>query len=396
MTTRPVTHTAVAGMTMVTAGAMTANIAGYLLHVPASRWLGLDGYSEFAALLTAQLILAVPALALQTVVAREVVHGASDEAMRRLTHRCAAIVGVVALVLVPLISQILHVSVLATAAALLATPALVVLCGEQGLLQGRGQFRELAYVLGMAGIARVAPAVVVLGLGAWPAPALVASAAGSALMAAAARIVVGKPVDRDHDATRVSVAAVLRASQVQLALVVLSSIDLVIARIVLNGDDASLYALGAVATKAAFWLPQAVGVVLYPRMAHPEHSASAVRSALAVLLGLGAVTVVGAAVASPLLPLVVGDAYAPIKGMLWAFALDGALLAVLQGALLSVIAGGRTRLALIAWVGLAVEVTAMLTLANSVGQLIAIAVAGAALTAGVASITVLRTTPKRA
>ncbi len=85
-----------------------------------------------------------------------------------------------------------------------------------------------------------------------------------------------------------------------------------------------------------------------------------------------------------------------VVGQIWAFALDGALLAVLQGALLSVIAGGRTRLALIAWVGLAIEVTAMLTMANSVGQLIAIAVAGAALTAGVASVTVLRTTPKLA
>lgn len=70
---RPATGTAVAGMTMVTAGAMTANLASYLLHLPAAQWLGPAGYGEFASLLAAQLVLAVPALALQTVVARETV-----------------------------------------------------------------------------------------------------------------------------------------------------------------------------------------------------------------------------------------------------------------------------------------------------------------------------------
>ena len=47
---------------MVTIGSMTANIASYLLHLPASRVLGVDGYGVFASLLAAQLVLAVPAL----------------------------------------------------------------------------------------------------------------------------------------------------------------------------------------------------------------------------------------------------------------------------------------------------------------------------------------------
>ncbi|NKS00939.1 polysaccharide biosynthesis protein, partial [Rhodococcus hoagii] len=75
MPRQSLTGSTVAGMTMVTVGSMTANIAAYLLALPAVRWLGPAGYGEFAALLAAQLVLAVPALALQTVVAREVVHG---------------------------------------------------------------------------------------------------------------------------------------------------------------------------------------------------------------------------------------------------------------------------------------------------------------------------------
>ena len=98
--------------------------------------------------------------------------------------------------------------------------------------------------------------------------------------------------------------AVVRASQVQLALIALSSLDLVVARLVLDGDDASRYALAAVATKIAFWLPQAVGVVLYPRMA--VASRQALREAMLVLIVLGAVAVAGAAVAAPLAPLLAG------------------------------------------------------------------------------------------
>ncbi|KAA0017396.1 polysaccharide biosynthesis protein [Antrihabitans cavernicola] len=385
MSTRPVDRSAVAGMTMVTAGSMTANVAGYLLQVLASRWLGPAGYSEFATLLGAQLVLAVPALALQTVVARELVHGASADYLRRLERRCAAIVAVVAAVLVPVIASVFDVDVIATVAALLAVPVLVLLAGEQGLLQGSGRFKELALVLGFAGVAKVTPGVVVLALGGGAAPALVVCAIGIGVAAAFAQLIAGR-VPRDGEKPAVSVTSVLTASQVQLALIAMSSADLLIARIVLTEHDSGLYALGAVATKAAFWLPQAVGVVLYPRMAHPDHSARAVRSALAVLVGLGAVMVIGVALAAPLAPLIVGDDYRPIQGRLWAFALDGACLALLQGALLAAIAGKRTRLALIAWVGLGVEVLLMLTLAASVTELISIAVATAAVTAVVACI----------
>ncbi|WP_374101150.1 lipopolysaccharide biosynthesis protein [Antrihabitans sp. YC2-6] len=385
MTSRPKTDrtgSVVAGMTLVTAGSMVANIAGYVLHVPASRWLGPAGYSEFAALLTAQLVLAVPALALQTVVARELVRGASPGELRALQQRCAALVAALALVAVVPLAAILDIGVLPTVAALIVAPVLVLLSGEQGLLQGAGRFRELAIVLGAAGVFRVAPAVVVLAVGGGTAAALVASACGIAVTTAGARAVAG----RSERAGRPSagVAAVLKASQVQLAVIALSSLDLLIARIVLSEDNAGLYALGAVATKAAFWLPQAVGVVLYPRMAHPEHSARALRTALAVLAVLGAVTVLGVLVASPLAPLVVGDKYSPVQGLLWAFALHGACLAIVQCALLSAIAGDRTRVALIAWAGLVIEVSLMFALGHSVAQLIGIAVACASATAIVA------------
>ncbi|SDD18493.1 Membrane protein involved in the export of O-antigen and teichoic acid [Rhodococcus tukisamuensis] len=385
---------------MVTVGSMTANVASYLLALLASRLLGPAGYSEFASLLAAQLVLAVPALALQTVVAREVVLGGSDDALRRLGTRCAAIVAVIAALLVVPVAAVLDTGVGATGAALLTAPMLVLLATEQGLLQGRGRFGELSVVLAAAGLAKVVPAVVVLALGGGPGAALAAAAIGTGTVAVGARVVAGRGAaapsgervaERGHrPLAGVGVAAVLRASQVQLALIALSSVDLLLTRVVLDEAQAGQYALGAVATKAAFWLPAAVGVVLYPRMANPADSARAVRSALGVLVGLGAVAVVGAALVAPLAPLLAGQDYAPVQGLLWAFALAGACLAVLQGALLSAIARERTRIALVAWVGLAVEVGLILGFVSSIRQLITVAVVTAALTAAVVSVAALR------
>ncbi|WP_433527679.1 polysaccharide biosynthesis protein [Nocardia pseudovaccinii] len=400
---------------------MTANVAGYLLQMLASRWLGVTGYSEFASLLAVQLLCAVPALALQNVVARELVRGSSVAALRGLQWRCAVIVAVAAAVLVPVVTAVLNVGVLAGAAALGAAPALVLLSGEQGILQGSRRFRALAVVLGAAGVARVVPALVVLAAGGGTAPALCAAAAGIVVAAAFARSTAGSPpvrtrpavapaTERSPDVTSegagaegpmpgftaqgvrsVGVLPVLRAAQVQAALMALSSADLIVARIVLAEADASRYALGAIAAKIAFWLPQAVGVVLYPRMAQPTHSARAIRDALAVLSGIGIVAVSGAALAAPLAPLFAGQDYAPIQGLLWLFALQGAVLAVLQGALLSAIAVDRTALAAVTWLGLLVEVVLMACFARSVPTLITTAVCVAAATTTLVAVIVLRT-----
>ncbi|MFF0546832.1 polysaccharide biosynthesis protein [Nocardia thailandica] len=396
----------VADLTWVTAGAMTANVAGYLLQLLAGRWLGVTGYSEFASLLAVQLLCAVPALALQNVVAREVVRGASLRAVRALEWRCAALVAAVAAALVPVVTALLHVGVWAGAGALCAAPALVVLSAEQGILQGGRRFRDLAVLLAAAGTARVAPALLVLALGGGAAPALWAGAAGIAAAAVFGRWIGDRaPLTPDEPAPAprggapaavetargaVGVLPVLRAAQVQAALMALSSADLIVVRMVLDDVDASRYSLGTIATKIAFWLPQAVGVVLYPRMAQPGHSARAIRDALAVLSGIGVLAVAGAAVAAPLAPLFAGQDYAPIEGLLWLFALHGAILAVLQGALLSAIAVERTALAVVTWIGLLVEVACMLAFARSIGSLITTAVSVAAVTTTVVAVVVLR------
>ena len=365
------------GAGAVTAGSMLANIAAYLLHLPASRWLGPEGYGAFAALLSAQLLVAVPSLALQAVVARELVRGVAPETLRSLGRRVALLVALVAALAVVPVSLLLDTSVAATAAALAPGPVLCLLATEQGLLQGSERFRALGAVLACAGAGKVIPAVAVLAAGGGVGTALAAGAIGvAAAWLVAARIVAGRGVVGrggvgrcgvgGHGASaRVvgpaspGVTAVLAAGQVQLVMMALTSVDLLLARALLSPKDAGRYALGAVAAKAAFWLPQAVGTVLYPRMADPAGHRGAVRSAVGVLLGIGTVVVIGAAVAAPLVPVIVGPDYQPVAGLLWAFAALGVTLSVLQAFLLATIATDRTVEAGIAWCGLVLTAVAV-------------------------------------
>ncbi|WP_314038754.1 polysaccharide biosynthesis protein [Dietzia sp. CH92] len=390
------------GAGAVTAGSMLANIAAYLLHLPASRWLGPEGYGAFAALLSAQLLVAVPSLALQAVVAREHVRGVPHDVLRALGRRVALLVAVVAALAVVPVSLLLDTPGWATAAALAPGPVLCLLATEQGLLQGAERFRALGVVLALAGAGKVAPAVAVLAAGGGVGPALAAGAVGVGVAwLVAARVTSGPAAPRSRMEmpgagtsgagtpgavlTSPGVAAVLAAGQVQLVMMALTSVDLLLARALLTPEDAGRYALGAVAAKAAFWLPQAVGTVLYPRMADPAGHRGAVRSALAVLLGIGAVVVIGAAVAAPLVPAVVGEDYRPVAGLLWAFAALGVTLSVLQAFLLATIASDRTVEAGIAWCGLALTAVAVWFAPREVEGVLAatlIAVAVTTVTAG--------------
>ena len=193
--------------------------------------------------------------------------------------------------------------------------------------------------------------------------------------------------------TSPGVAAVLAAGQVQLVMMALTSVDLLLARALLSPEDAGRYALGAVAAKAAFWLPQAVGTVLYPRMADPAGHRGAVRSAVGVLLGIGAVMVVGVAVAAPLVPMIVGDAYAPVAGLLWAFAALGVTLSVLQAFLLANIATDRTVEAGIAWCGLLLTAVVVWAVPREVSAVLGGTLAVVLLTTSVAGWRALRTRP---
>ncbi|MFT4126592.1 MAG: hypothetical protein QM662_10225, partial [Gordonia sp. (in: high G+C Gram-positive bacteria)] len=363
----------------VAAGSMLANLCSYLVHVVASAWfLTPAEYGELAVLGSAMLVLGVPALALQAVVAREVARGTEVSGLRALIVRSTAVVTALTVVAVPVVAVIARTGWMPTAAALATAPPLAVIAAGQGILQGRHSFRALSSILALTGMLRAVPVIVALMVGAGPGGALLAGTIGAVVAAGGASVLAGSSSRRRNQGTPAPAAAaavpdVLRASQVQLVLIVASSVDLLLARAVLGAADAGVYALGAIATKVAFWLPQAVGVVAYPRLADPVRSRESLRCAIGVVAAIGAVLTVAAGLAGPAVPLVVGADYRPLATILWVFTYTGAALAVLQVLLLAAIAAGTTRMAALTWAGTVIEVVGIIAVARSVPALAATA-----------------------
>ncbi|GAA1459754.1 polysaccharide biosynthesis protein [Williamsia maris] len=382
-------------MGQVAVGSMVANVCAYLVHLPASAWLSTSSYGEFAVLLQATLVLGVPALALQAVAAREVVTGRPIGSLLRLGGITAVAVAILAALAVVPVMTLAHTGFTATAAAMAVAPLLVLISVGQGILQGRGQFHRLAWVIGMVGVVRTVPPLIALAVGGGSADALVATMLGAVV---AVGIVGWQTGVRDLGSVgardpggRLSPTTVLHASQVQLVLISATSVDLLLARVVLSEHDSGVYALGTVASKVAFWLPQAIGLVLFPRLADAQRSARALRTGVGVLIGLAGVTTVAALVGGPLVPVVIGDDYRPVAGLLWLFAITGGALAILQVALLAAIARERTRIAVVPWAVVVGEVVVILTVAHSVLGLAVTAASGAVLAATLTVAATMRT-----
>ncbi len=379
--TRP--PSAVRSLGVVTAGSLVANLLAYVVQIPASRLLGPAGFGEFAVLSAAMLVLSVPALALQSVVAREVVRGTDPRALRRLIGVVTLIVAGASVGAAFGMMEIARTGAAPAFAAMAGAAPLAVIAGGQGFLQGQGRFGLLGGILAGVGVLRSAPVIVAVLAGGGPAWALGAGTLGSAAAAAAVGVIAWRAIAwramtpstlrPAQGAGELRGRSVLWASGIQLVIIIAVSADLLLSRSVLSPYDAGLYALGAVATKAAFWLPQAVGVVVYPRLVDPLRSSSALRSAARVLAAIGAVVTFGAAAAGPLVPSIISPDYQQVAGLLWLFAFTGAVLAILQLLLLAAIARDRARGGIPASVVLVVEVIVILTVADSVVSLAVIA-----------------------
>ncbi|WQD13361.1 MAG: hypothetical protein U1U88_001590 [Lawsonella clevelandensis] len=127
----------------MTAGSMLANILGYLLHIAATNLLGPAGYGQFAALMAVQVVASVPALAVQTVVARERATGTAVAGARRLVWHTGGVVSVVALLVgLALTAYFAHWSGWVTLSALLAVPVLVGLAGSRASCRASNALRR--------------------------------------------------------------------------------------------------------------------------------------------------------------------------------------------------------------------------------------------------------------
>lgn len=343
------------------------NVATYGFTMLAARIIGPSEYGAFVACLNLLVILQVVALGLQATAARRIAVDLDnvatiEGAILRTTTRVSVGVGALLLVLVPAVDALLNLDSLATAAVVaVAAVPLTLAGGQAGILQGERRWGALALFYVAGGVPRLVVGTAII---------LWRPDATSAILGVGIGylfpLMVGwwalrhrrtpESVAAEHSARSLLVESAHNA-QVLFAYFALSSVDIMIARQVLDDHDAGLYASGLIMAKVMLFLPQFVVIVAFPDMASPASRRRALVRSLLLVAALGVVMVVAARVLSGLAMVFVGGAeFGEVEDLLWVFAVLGTLLAMLQLQVYAVLARQGRRTVVLVWAALAVVV----------------------------------------
>jgi O-antigen/teichoic acid export membrane protein len=375
-----------ASHTILVAGALgIAQVAAYAVSVVAARALGPDGFGILAALLGILLIGSVLAMGIQAVAARRLVQVDAhdrDGAARSMLRDGLIGGGAVALAttaISPLLIWLLRLDGWGSLLLAAATFIPITWAGAQyGVAQGRESYRRLATVYALVGLGRGIGGVVGALVTGTVLGTMAGLALGTALGAIAGRLVVIPLAAAPRARLDGFFSESAHATHALLALFVLTNIDVLLARALLDAEQAGIYGVGAVIAKVAFWLPQFVGVVAFPRFADDRRGRATIVSLAAVAtIGL---LVVAATAALPglVVGFVGGSAYASLVPVAWLFAAIGATFALAQALLLTRLAIDDRKAVIAVWSAAVVLVAlATLVLPQSVEGL-----AASALTAG--------------
>jgi O-antigen/teichoic acid export membrane protein len=383
-------------------GMGVANAGNYAFNVVMAFLLGPEAYGALAALLAVVLVGSVPGLALQAVVARRtaLASGAGRPGSGRagggaawpgagwLVGRAGLGLALLCVLAGPGLVLFLHldsaVPVAWLALALAPTPLLFAV---QGLLQGRERFGALAAVMVAGAGVKLAVGLALVAAGLGVSGAMAGVAAG-ALLASLAGLRLATPVDPGRSRPRTTRPAaswwreVGTATTGLLGLFLLANVDVLLARHYLDRAAAGRYALGAVVAKIAFWAPQFVVTVIFPRLVGTADPRRLLAGSALLITGFGALLAAALSLADRvgLIVPVLGGGYAGLGPLLPLFAALGTALALVQLLLFEGIATRDRRVGRAVAVALVAEVAVVAGLLHgSVAQ-----VAGTALGVAVA------------
>jgi O-antigen/teichoic acid export membrane protein len=137
----------------------------------------------------------------------------------------------------------------------------------------------------------------------------------------------------------------------------LTNIDVLLARIFLTEDLSGEYSVGVLLAKIAFFLPNAIIIVLFPKMtAGGSSRAVYLATGLTALLGL-IITLVSIFAGDLVIGILGGSQYRDLGSEAWLFALEGSAFALVQVLLYARLAAQDRRAVLAVWGALVVLVT---------------------------------------
>ena len=352
-------YSATRGGLVFVGASLAAGLSNFVFHLVLSRLLGPVGYGALGALLNVSTVLSVPLGAVSVTVAQSVARRpdpSDTPPLGRLLKLSlvASVVGVgLWLAATPTIDRFFH----------LHTPDATIVLGLwlipaipgavlEGVLFGQRRFRVAGVGQLLSTLVRLASGVVLVEVGLGIVGGMAATVASGLVVVAVyawalrrALLATGRFVPRASDAL-LSTMAIGGAA-------VLTTLDAWLARHFLPAQSAGLFVAAATAGNIALFLPGAITLVYFPRLAASGGRGPEARQALARVTGLVAVVGLGATGVMALVPRLVvdvlfGSAYAHASVALGTVALADAGIAVASCFVYYQVAR-RSTLALAAW-----------------------------------------------
>jgi O-antigen/teichoic acid export membrane protein len=356
--------------TAVPVAFIAANALSYALLLVAAHLMNAADYGTLSSLLGLLLISVIPMLALQTVAARRAAVAAGSAGIARGTLLVGLVSTTGLVLLSPALAVFLHLDNVVGVLLVAATVPLNSLLGTaMGIAQGHRRFRRLSGLILLATGGRSVGGLVGLALGRTPDSTLVGVLVGTALGLVVAAVAEPRSAIRAATFDRGRHGVVIETAKAAYAhgtFLLLTSLDVLLARHVLTSSEAGLYAVGSVVTRTALWLPQAVVALMFASLAEPEGHQRAARRAAGVVAGIGGVLVAGTAALGSLVVTVVGGSkYHGLDQQIWLFAVLGSLLAILQLAVLAGLAQRNARRAILLWITIGADVTVALIMGGN-------------------------------
>ena len=373
---------AITGAGMVAVGTSLANVVAYVLTVVAARLLDPEEFGAFGALLALIIAGSVAALAAQATTARSVARREPPAPAARSGLLLASVVGMGLVLLSPVLATFLRLpSVVPAIGAAVAVGAFTATAPALGIVQGAERFRALGILVAIQATLRVTGGLVGMALRPTAAAALVGMSIGLALAGVVAWAVARPPLHRSRGETPDgTMRATLASGGMLLGFVVLTNVDVFLARHVLSAEASGLYVAGSVFTKIAFWLPQFVPLVAFPALTDPRRRRGAFRLGLLAVVACGlALVAIMALLSGPAVSIVAGSRYEALTPWVVGFTTLGALLAVAQLLVYAHLASGDRLTTAVVWVILGGYVTVVELTASGIGGVLVPALTAAGL-----------------
>ena len=350
------------GLVFVGAATMIGNGAAFLLTMVAARILTPEEFGALGALLGMLVIVSTVSIAMQAMTARRVAvaHGADRAMVEGEAIRLSAYVGSAIIIGGVLLSwpigAVFSIPPLAVATGIASLAFVVLGSAAMGIAQGREQHVRLSWAFianqfgrafgGILGVL-VLQSVTGVGIG-----VLVGCAVGAFI---AYRMICPGAWSAGLDwPVLIDFGHVVHALAV---LFTLTNVDVLLARIFLTEAQSGEYAVGVLLAKIAFFLPNAIIIVLFPKM-------TGGRSSRTVYLATGLTAMVGLVITGfsflfgDLVIRILGGAqYTELGSEAWLFALEGSAFALVQVLLYARLATQDRRAVIAVWAALVTLVT---------------------------------------